>query len=152
MTSRGFTLIELLVSLAILAVLATLAFPVAKVVEQRRKEGELKLALQQIRGALDAYKLAVDSGKIAPRTDSGYPPDLQSLVNGEPAAKGSGHLYFLRRLPRDPLTVEAASDNGGWGLRSYASSADKPMPGADVFDVYSRSTHRALDGSEYRTW
>lgn len=152
MTPRGFTLIELLVSLAILAVLATLAFPVAKVVEQRRKEDALKLALHQIRGALDAYKLAVDSGKIAARTDSGYPPDLQSLVNGEPAAKGSGRVYFLRRLPRDPMVVETPSDNGGWGLRAYVSRADKPMPGEDVYDIYSRTTQHALDGTEYRTW
>lgn len=152
MKVRGFTLIELLVSLAILAVLAAMAFPAAIVVERRHQEQELKLALRQIRSALDAYKAAADNGRIKPETQSGYPRSLSQLVDGVVTTDGSGHRYFLRRLPRDPFATATSSPEQSWGLRSYASPADQPKAGEDVFDVYSRSTALALDGSEYRQW
>lgn len=151
MKSRGFTLIELLVTLAILSVLATLAFPAAVIVERRHKEQELRLALKQIRQALDAYKQAVDDGRIPRKTESGYPPGLLELVTGVQDSSGN-KAYFLRRLPVDPFAEKDRPAEQSWGLRSYASPPDQPAPGQDVFDVYSRSEAKGLDGSIYRSW
>ncbi|GAB3244534.1 type II secretion system protein [Chitinimonas naiadis] len=154
---RGFTLIELMVTLAILAVLAMLVVPSAQVAIQRVKEQDLKLALREIRGALDAYKRAFDSGRIQrDQGASGYPASLMVLVDGVPDQldpKG-GKLYFLRRIPTDPWC--AASEQQGldqcWGKRSYASTADEPQEGVDVYDVYSRAEGVGLNGLPYRRW
>jgi general secretion pathway protein G len=153
---RGFTLIELVITLALLGLLAMLAAPMTEVAYQRSKEQALRTALRDIRTALDAYRHAVDQGQIARRIgDSGYPSSLDLLVTGVPNAtdpKG-GRLYFLRRLPRDPLFADAnVPAAASWGLRSYASPPDDPRDGDDVFDVYSRATGTALDGSTYRDW
>ena len=145
---RGFTLIEMLVTLAILALLASLALPLSEVSTQRAKERELRHALRALRGAIDAYKQAVDEQRVARKADeSGYPPTLEVLVGGVKDAKDpkGAKLYFLRRLPRDPF-------GGDWGLRSYASPPDDPQPGRDVFDVYSRSEGVGLNGVPYREW
>ena len=145
---RGFTLIEMLVTLAILALLASLALPLAELSVQRARERELRHALRELRTAIDAYKQAADDNRIARGADaSGYPPTLEVLVEGVKDAKDpkGARLYFLRRVPRDPFGSE-------WGLRSYASPPEEPAPGKDVFDVYSRREGTGLNGVPYREW
>ena len=149
MKAKGFTLIELLVTVTILALLASVALPLAEVTVQRNKEQDLRHTLRQIREAIDAYKRASDDGRIERKADaSGYPPTLAALAEGvKDQRKTDGtKLYFLRRVPRDPMTGE------DWGLRSYASPADDPQPGEDVYDVYSRSDETGLNGIPYREW
>lgn len=146
---KGFTLIELLIVVAIVALLASIAAPLAELGYQRGKEQELRHALREIRGAIDAYKRAVDEGKVERKADAtGYPPRLETLVEGveEKSSAERRKLYFLRRIPKDPLTGE------DWGLRSYASSAADPQPGKDVYDVYSRSEEVGLNKVPYRDW
>lgn len=156
MRARGFTLIEMVVTVAVVAVLAAMAVPVMQVTSQRAKESELRLALRQIRQGIDTYKRYSDEGRIArPADGNGYPPTLQALVEGVPDARspGSARIHILRRLPRDPFNADPAADaTTTWGLRSYASPADAPAPGGDVFDVYSRAPGVGLNGLPYREW
>lgn len=155
-SAKGFTLVELVIAVAIVSLLAGIAVPVAEVALQRSKEQELRSSLRQIREALDAYKRAVDDGYVFRKAgDSGFPPALTDLVDGVTDAKNpnGAKLYFLRRIPRDPLypsqIVPAAQT---WGLRSYASPHDDPSEGEDVFDVYSLSPGKGLNGIAYREW
>ena len=146
---RGFTLIELLIVVAIVALLASIAAPLAELGYQRGKEQELRHALREMREAIDAYKRASDDGRIERKADaSGYPPSLAVLVEGaeEKTSPEKSKIYFLRRIPKDPLTGE------DWGLRSYASPASDPQPGKDVYDVYSRSDEVGLNKVPYREW
>lgn len=151
----GFTLIELVVSVAIVAILASAALPLAQLAAQRAKEQELRTSLRQIREAIDAYKQAGEEGRIARRADrSGYPPTLNALVDGardlrEPQEK---RIYFLRRLPRDPFAAPGLAPENTWGKRSYASPPDTPTEGEDVFDIYSRADGIGLNGIAYRQW
>jgi general secretion pathway protein G len=150
MKARGFTLIELLITVAIVALLASVALPLAEVTVQRSKEKDLRHALREIRGAIDAYKRAADEGSIERAADaSGYPPTLAALVDGVADKKKTdgSKLYFLRRIPPDPVSGVAE-----WGLRSYASPASEPQPGKDVYDVYSKSPDTGLNGVPYREW
>ncbi|AAZ97393.1 type II secretion system transmembrane protein [Thiobacillus denitrificans ATCC 25259] len=152
----GFSLIELMVTLAVLALLASVALPYGQLALQRQKEVELREALREIRGALDAYRQAVREGRVdAPADASGYPPDLDALWQGvaDKTKPDASKLYFLRRLPRDPLFPDAAAPPAStWGLRSYASPPDAPAAGKDVFDVYSLSPALGLNGVPYREW
>jgi len=156
--AKGFTLIELVISLAILGMLASVIWPMAELAVQRSKEQELRLALREIRSGLDAYKQAVEEGRVAHSViRSGYPPSLEVLLEGEPDARsadGKGRLYFLRRIPRDPMSRAGPEtpDAQTWGRRSYESSADMPEEGEDVFDVYSLSEGSGLNGIPYRNW
>jgi general secretion pathway protein G len=151
---RGFSLIELLVVMAVLGVLAAAVRPLAEISVQRERERELKAALWAIRGAIDAYKQAVDAGQIARDPGgTGYPPNLAALAAGVPDAQVAGSTrYFLRRLPRDPFAPPELKPEESWGLRSYASAPDDPRPGSDVFDVYSRSTARGMNGVPLKEW
>ena len=146
----GFTLIEMLVAAAIVALLATVALPLAEVTVQRNKEADLRRSLRDLRGAIDAYKRAADEGRIEKKADrSGFPPTLDVLVEGVKDAKnpkGEQKIFFLRRVPRDPLTGEK------WGLRSYASAADSPQAGDDVYDIFTRSSAVGLNGVPYKEW
>ena len=149
MKARGFTLIELMVVVAIVALLASVAAPLAELTWQRGKEQDLRHALREIRDALDAYKRAGDDGRIEKKADtSGYPPTLQTLVDGveDKTDPAKAKLYFLRRIPRDPIT------GAEWGLRSYASPANDPQEGKDVYDVYSQSEELGLNKVPYREW
>lgn len=153
----GFTLIEMVVTVAIVSLLASVALPLAEVSVKRSKEHELRLALREIRVALDGYKQAVEEGRISNAMQaSGYPESLQVLVDGVPDASSADRkkrIYFLRRIPRDPLfTDPARPDEETWGTRSYASSAEAPQEGEDVFDVYSRASGTGLNGIPYRRW
>jgi general secretion pathway protein G len=146
---KGFTLIEMLIVVAIVALLASVAAPLAELGYQRGKERDLRHALREVREAIDAYKRAGEEGRIEKKADSsGYPPSLAALVEGveEKANPAKAKIYFLRRLPKDPLT------GGDWGLRSYASSATDPQAGPDVYDVYSRSDAVGLNKIPYRDW
>jgi general secretion pathway protein G len=153
----GFTLIELIMTVAIIGLLAMLTLPMVELTVQHSKEQELRLALREIRDALDAYKQAVIDGHI-PRSigKSDYPEALQVLVDGVPDAKSPNRdskMYFLRRIPRDAMTRDVGRTNDEtWGKRSYASSADDPQEGIDVFDVYSRSDETGLNGVPYKKW
>ena len=152
---RGFSLIELLVVIAIMSILASIGLPLAELSHRRAQEEELRRALREIRSALDAYKRMVDAGLIArPAGGSGYPPNLQVLVDGEVNAQTpqASKLYFLRRIPRDPLGDTSNSDIDTWGVRSYGSPPDDPKPGRDVFDVHSKAQGNGLDGRPYRQW
>jgi general secretion pathway protein G len=158
MAARGFTLIELVITLAILGVLASVALPLTEVAVTRLKETELRRSLRDIRSAIDAYKQAVDEGRL-PRApgETGYPKKLEVLAEGAKdlkSAKGE-MIYFLRRIPRDPFAEEAGAQQNAadtWGKRSYASPPQEPQEGDDVFDVYSRSARAGLNGLAYRDW
>lgn len=149
MRVRGFTLIELMITVAIIGLLASVALPLAEVQVQRNKEADLRRSLREVREAIDAYKRASDEGRIEKALNkTGYPPSLEKLVEGavDKRDPDGGRLYFLRRVPVDPMTGEP------WGLRAYASPHDAPQKGEDVYDIYSTSDAVGLNGLRYREW
>jgi len=153
----GFTLIELMVSLAIIAIMASIATPMIQLTLQRQKEQQLREHLREMRRAIDAYKKAADEGRVKKNADaSGYPPNLQVLVDGVEDAKSAKHerLRFLRRIPQDPMMKNpgAGSSSQAWGLRSYDSPPEQPRYTQDVYDVYSLSTQTGINGVAYAQW
>lgn len=150
----GYSFIELLVVSAILIILASAVVPLTTVTMQRQREVELRRSLREMRTAIDRYKDAVDLGVIG-GTDveagnAGYPPDLETLVNGVEVLNDEEDrkMKFLRRIPVDPFTRSRE-----WGLRSYQDDSDSSRWGGEnVYDVYSRSNAIALDGSRYTEW
>ena len=146
-TERGLTLMELIVTVAILAILASAAVPVARFKVKRDRERELRRDLWEMRDAIDHYKDAADRGAFQTKVDSqNYPPDLETLVNGVDVQ--SKKVKFLRRIPVDPMTGRAE-----WGLRSMQDDpTSDSFGGQSVFDVYSKSQATALNGTKYADW
>ena len=149
-TTQGFTLVEMIATMAIMMILAGVAIPIARVHAQRIREIELHRALREVRDAIDRYKDFSDRGMIPVNANTyGYPPDLDTLVNGVVLKGASTAKYkFLRRLPLDPMTGKAT-----WGERSMQDDPDaKSWGGENVFDVYSLSPGVALDNTQYSDW
>ncbi len=150
----GYTFVELIVVATIILILASAIMPLAKVTATRQREAELRRALREMRTAIDKYKDSADAGLIGSLDiklgSEGYPPDLQTLVDGVTAANDATgrKLRFLRRIPVDPMTHGTE-----WGLRSYQDKPDATRwGGQNVFDVYTTFDGRALDGTKYREW
>ncbi len=144
---RGFTLLELVIATMILLVLTSMVLPLANFTIKRAKEKELRQDLWMMRDAIDRYKDAADRGAFQTKVDSqNYPPDLDTLVKGVDVQ--GKKLRFLRKIPKDPMT-----GNTDWGLRSMQDDPDSDSWGEqNVFDVYSKSTGDALDGTKYKDW
>jgi general secretion pathway protein G len=152
--SAGYSFVELLIVTTILIVLASAVMPLMKVTMQRQREAELRRSLREMRTAIDRYKDAVDQGLISSLDvrpgSEGYPPDLETLVEGVSVANdASGRkLKFLRRIPIDPML-----NSTEWGLRSYQDRPDaRTWGGQNVYDVYTTFDGTALDGTNYRDW
>ena len=151
---RGFTFVELLVVSTLLMILAAAVMPLARVTMQRQREAELRRNLREMRTAIDKFKDAADMGQIG-ATDlkagaEGYPADLETLVEGvSVVGDASGRkLKFLRRIPIDPMT-----NSTDWGKRAYQDKPDSTSwGGQNVFDVYTKSQGKGLDGTKYRDW
>ena len=164
---KGFTLIEMIVTFTILAILAAVAIPLAKTAVKREKEIQLRRNLRIIRDAIDVYKKLADENRIEFEDNTeGYPPDLETLVDGvEVSGETQPNLLqrsssrrsrdedkkivkFLRRIPKDPMT-----NSYDWGLRSYQDDSDSDhWGGENVYDVYTKSPGIALDGTKYKIW
>ena len=154
MRQNGYTFIELLVVTTILLILASAVMPLAQVATQRQREAELRRSLRETRTAIDQFRNAYDLGRI-PTTElqpenEGYPPELKTLVEGISAANDTSgrKLKFLRRIPVDPMTGSTE-----WGLRSYQDDPNSTSWGRqNVFDVYTKYSGTALDGTKYQDW
>jgi general secretion pathway protein G len=144
---QGFTLVELIVATTILVILTGMALPLARLTIRREKERELRYDLWQMRDAIDRYKDTADRGAFQIKLGSeGYPPDLETLVNGVDVA--GKKLRFLRKIPVDPMTGKAE-----WGMRSLQDDPQSDSwDGDNVFDVYSKSDGTGLDGTKYKEW
>ena len=153
----GFTLVEMIITLAIVAILALSALPLGKTAVKRTNEIELQRSLRTLRDAIDSYKKMADEKKFEVDEDTeGYPPTLETLVKGvlvqDKDAKGQAGakktVKFLRRIPKDPMT-----GTYDWGLRSYQDDFDSDVWGEEnVYDVYTKSPAKALDGTFYKDW
>jgi general secretion pathway protein G len=161
---RGLTYIELMVTATVLIVLAGAAVPMFHWDQKRRKEVKLRTYLQQMRESIDLYKKYVDEGRILQEDveQRGYPPDFEALIEGvtvappvindggtfQPESADGKLIRFLKRMPVDPITGEAA-----WGMRSYQDEWDSTSWGGEnLYDVYSLSDKKALDGTYYKDW
>lgn len=147
MRMRGFTLVEMIAAITILMILTGLAVPLARVTIKRERERELRHDLWEMRDAIDRYKDAADRGGFQIKVESyGYPPDLQTLVDGVDV--NGKKLRFLRHIPIDPMT-----GNAEWGMRSMQDDpTSDSWDGNNVFDVYTKSTGTGLDGTKYKDW
>jgi general secretion pathway protein G len=149
-SQQGMTLLELILTCAILLILTSTALPIAKYTVIREREGELRHNLLEIRDAIDRYKDAADHNQIRVEIGSeGYPPDLETLVKGvQLGTSGDKKIRFLRKIPVDPTT-----GRDEWGLRAVQDDPDSMQwGGKNVFDVYSKSTGTAMDGTKYSDW
>ena len=153
-SQAGYSFVELLIVTSILLILASVVMPLAQVTSQRQRESELRASLRQVRTAIDKFKDAVDAGRIAQSELSpgseGYPPDLETLVEGVPIQndQSGAKLKFLRKIPTDPMT-----NSTEWALRAYQDKPDAATWGrGNVFDIHSKSSGTALDGTKYKDW
>src|ERR1700674_1062453 len=149
-SAAGMTLLELIIACSILLILASAALPIAKYTVIRQKEAELRRDLREMKDAIDRYKDAADRTQIRVEIGSeGYPTDLETLVKGvQLGASSDKKIRFLRRIPVDPMT-----GHNEWGLRAVQDDPDSTSwGGKNVFDVYSKSSGTALDGTRYSTW
>ena len=146
--NSGFTLAELVMVVALVAVLSSMALPVAKFTVKRHKEVELRLALRQVRTAIDEYKRLSDQGMIPVKIGGeGYPESLDELVEGVEIVGQETERRFLRRIPIDPMT------RGDWELRSYQDDMDATSWGGEnVYDIRTSSEGIAIDGTKYAEW
>jgi general secretion pathway protein G len=144
---RGLTLVELIVAMTIMVILTGAALPVARTAIRREKERELRRDLWEMRDAIDRYKDAADNQKFQVKLGSeGYPPDLETLVNGVDI--GGKKVRFLRKIPKDPMT-----GNTEWGMRSMQDDPKSTSwGGQSVFDVFTKVEGTALDGTKYQDW
>jgi general secretion pathway protein G len=153
--NRGFTLVEMLVTLTIVSILALAVLPLAKTAVKREREITLRRNLRMMREAIDAYKKLADEKAFEfDEETEGYPPDLETLVEGiearveDESEETTKLVKFLRRIPKDPMT-----NSFDWGLRSYQDDSDSDIWGGEnVYDVYTKSPGIALDGSKYKEW
>jgi len=157
--TKGVSLVELVVTLTILGILASVVMPMAQMTARRTRELELRRNLRTIRTAIDEYKKAWDkmpAGPLKADAESGYPKDLQTLVDGKEFGDiKAGKQKFLRRRIYDPFSPpgSASDEQWGWELRSYKDKPDSnKWGGEDVFDVYSKSEGTAIDGTKYKDW
>lgn len=149
-SEAGMTLLELIIACGILMILSSAAVPIARYKIMRDKEAELHYDLREMRDAINRYKDIADQNKIRVEVGSeGYPPDLETLVKGVQLGAGNDKkIRFLRKIPVDPMTGHAE-----WGLRSVSDDPDSTSWGGNnVFDVYSKSTATAMDGTQYKDW
>lgn len=148
---RGLTLVELIVAFTIMLVLTAMSVPLARSKVRAERERELRFALDDMRRAIDKYKDLADANAFGPikQGTNGYPETLDQLVDGVKLATAKDQkVRLLRRIPRDPFTGTTE-----WGLRS---DQDDPTStnwgGQNVFDVFSKTTEKAPDGTSYSTW
>lgn len=149
-SEAGLTLIELIIACAILVVLSTMALPLTRMEIRHRKEADLRYDLREMRDAIDRYKDAADKNLIQVQAGTeGYPPDLDTLVKGvDLSGSVDRHVRFLRKIPTDPIT-----GNTDWGMRSVQDDPDATVwGGQDVFDVYTKATGTAMNGTKYADW
>jgi general secretion pathway protein G len=144
---RGFTLLELVIATTILLILSTMAVPLARLTIKREKERRLRADLWEMRDAIDRYKLDADRGAFQTKVDSqNYPPDLETLVKGVDVQ--GKKVRYLRKIPIDPMT-----NTTEWGMRSMQDDPESDSwGGQSVFDVFTKSTDTALDGTKYKDW
>ena len=93
-------------------------------------------------GSRASGRFGVDPGGLGENDPGG---EQQTLLgpDGKPVK-----LIFLRRVPVDPVT-----GNAEWGQRCYGEPPGGRMwCGRNVFDVFSKSGARAIDGTAYADW
>lgn len=147
----GLTLVELIVAFTIMFLLTSMAVPLARSKVRRERERELRYALREIRTAIDKYKDMADQGQLGQmkQGSENYPETLDQLVEGvKQTGQVEKKIRFLRRIPKDPFT-----NSTDWGKRS---TQDDPKStgwgGQNVFDVFSKTTEKAPDGTPYAEW
>jgi general secretion pathway protein G len=153
-SSSGFTFLELLVVTAIIMVLAMGALPMVRVSIRRQRESDYRYTLKTVRAAIDKFKDNCQANVLAQSENiSGadcYPTSLEHLVEGallNNDATGK-RMKFLRKIPIDPIT--GTTD---WGKRSFQDPPDaKVWGGQSIYDIYTKSEGKALNGTKYKDW
>ena len=149
---KGLTLVELIVAFTVMLILTTMAVPLARSKVRAERERSLRYAIREVRMAIDKYKDNCDVGYFGPPKlgTNCYPETLDILVEGVKLAQSAEgkKMRFLRRIPVDPFTNKQE-----WGMRS---DQDDPKStswgGQNVFDIYSKTTDKAPDGTPYAEW